>query len=105
VATSGKTDNTGFSQTCTDAENDGICDSNYTLASVHIDYLPLKVVDSSTPKLISSCTNILSPGVYKLTIDIIDYPNTCINIFSSDVVFDGARSYQLMDRILGTHTV
>jgi parallel beta-helix repeat protein len=31
----------GFSQTCTDADEDGICDSSYTLATNNIDYLPL----------------------------------------------------------------
>jgi hypothetical protein len=31
----------GFSDTCTDANNDGFCDSNYTLATNNIDYLPL----------------------------------------------------------------
>ena len=33
---------TGFSQTCTDVNSDGICDSPYTLDSNNIDYLPLK---------------------------------------------------------------
>ena len=32
---------TGFSQTCLDGNNDGICDSAYTLKSNNIDYLPL----------------------------------------------------------------
>ena len=32
---------TGFSQTCTDGNKDGICDSSYTLDSSNIDYLPL----------------------------------------------------------------
>lgn len=32
---------TGFSQTCTDSNGDGICDSPYTLSSNNIDYLPL----------------------------------------------------------------
>jgi hypothetical protein len=31
----------GFSDTCTDANNDGFCDSNYILATNNIDYLPL----------------------------------------------------------------
>ncbi len=33
---------TGFSQTCTDVDNDGICDSSYQLNSSNIDYLPLR---------------------------------------------------------------
>ncbi len=32
---------TGFSETCIDADGDGICDSNYTMDSYNIDYLPL----------------------------------------------------------------
>ncbi|MCZ7383105.1 MAG: right-handed parallel beta-helix repeat-containing protein [Candidatus Methanoperedens sp.] len=32
---------TGFSQTCADADSDGICDSPYILDSNNIDYLPL----------------------------------------------------------------
>ncbi|WAM22762.1 MAG: right-handed parallel beta-helix repeat-containing protein (plasmid) [Candidatus Methanoperedens sp.] len=32
---------TGFGQTCTDSDNDGICDLSYTLDSMNIDYLPL----------------------------------------------------------------
>jgi parallel beta-helix repeat protein len=34
---------TGFSQNCSDADRDGICNSNYTLASGNIDYLPLSL--------------------------------------------------------------
>ncbi|MEM2933267.1 MAG: NosD domain-containing protein, partial [Candidatus Pacearchaeota archaeon] len=36
-----KPDGTGFSQTCTDNNKDGICDSSYTLNSSNVDYLPL----------------------------------------------------------------
>ncbi|MFZ3383318.1 MAG: NosD domain-containing protein [Candidatus Methanoperedens sp.] len=36
----------GFSQTCADADNDGICDSPYVLESSNIDYLPLKSTDT-----------------------------------------------------------
>jgi parallel beta-helix repeat protein len=32
---------TGFSQTCTDIDNDGICDLQYNLSGSNIDYLPL----------------------------------------------------------------
>lgn len=35
---------TGFSQTCSDANGDGICDSSYMLDSNNIDYLPLASV-------------------------------------------------------------
>ena len=35
---------TGFSQTCSDANSDGICDSPYTFESNNIDYLPLAML-------------------------------------------------------------
>jgi hypothetical protein len=38
-----KFDNTGFSNTCTDTNHDGFCDSTYTLATDNIDYLPLSM--------------------------------------------------------------
>ncbi len=37
-----KPDGSGFGETCTDADNNGICDSAYTLASGNVDNLPLK---------------------------------------------------------------
>jgi parallel beta-helix repeat protein len=38
-----KPDGTGFSQTCTDANGDGICDSPYALNTNNTDYLPLSL--------------------------------------------------------------
>ncbi|HYN44475.1 MAG TPA: NosD domain-containing protein, partial [Candidatus Limnocylindrales bacterium] len=32
----------GFSQTCTDSNNDGLCDLKYSLNTINVDYLPLK---------------------------------------------------------------
>jgi len=79
---------TGFSQTCADADGDGICDSAYTLATNNTDYLPL-----TTPPLtqnVTTCGVINSPGIYILQNDIINSTSdTCIKIISSDVVFDG----------------
>jgi nitrous oxidase accessory protein len=40
----GKPDGTGFSQTCTDANIDGICDSPYVLNANNTDYLPLAMI-------------------------------------------------------------
>jgi hypothetical protein len=37
----GSPDGTGFSDTCSDSDNDGICDNPYTLETDNIDYLPL----------------------------------------------------------------
>jgi len=83
---------TGFSQICTE-DKDGICDSSYALDSSNTDYLPLayKITPAPTPTPIGSCAIISSPGEYVLNQSIIDSSATvCINITSSDVVFDGA---------------
>ncbi len=40
----------GFSQTCSDSDADGICDSAYTLATDNVDYLPL-VYDAEPPSV------------------------------------------------------
>ncbi len=46
------------------------------------------IVSAATP--ISSCTRIVSPGTYELTADILNSVNaSCIEITSSNVVFDG----------------
>ena len=37
-----KPDGSGFSQTCTDEDGDGICDSAYVINTQNVDYLPLK---------------------------------------------------------------
>ncbi len=49
-----KSDGTGFSQTCTDTDGDGICDSAYVLDSNNIDYLPLALPDTTPPTVIGS---------------------------------------------------
>jgi len=38
---------TGFSETCSDADVDGICDSSYWLAADNIDYLPMTMLPST----------------------------------------------------------
>jgi S-layer protein (TIGR01567 family) len=47
--------NTDFSQTCTDADSDGICDTSYTIYGSNIDYLPLAykpaIPDTTAPIL------------------------------------------------------
>ncbi len=37
-------DGTGFSQTCDDTDNDGICDLPYNITATNIDYLPLVMI-------------------------------------------------------------
>ncbi|RLI84722.1 hypothetical protein DRP07_00205 [Archaeoglobales archaeon] len=84
-----KPDGTGFSQTCSDSDGDGICDSSLTLASENIDFLPLTLVQPSGV-LVDSCTIINSPGVYILSQDISSAGNDhCIKIESSDVTLEG----------------
>ncbi|MEM5815189.1 MAG: NosD domain-containing protein, partial [Candidatus Aenigmatarchaeota archaeon] len=46
-----KPDGTGFSETCSDNNKDGICDSSYTLDSNNIDYLPLTFYFNRAPQI------------------------------------------------------
>jgi PGF-pre-PGF domain-containing protein len=39
---------TGFSENCTDADKDGIADSSYEIVNGTFDYLPLKIIPSTT---------------------------------------------------------
>jgi len=53
---------TGFSQTCTDSNGDGSCDSPYTLATDNVDYLPLAYSTTLTPTPTPSMTGVtISP--------------------------------------------
>jgi parallel beta-helix repeat protein len=52
-----KPSGTGFSQTCTDADHDGICDTSYSLTSNNTDYLPLAIWSVSPPPNITSWSN------------------------------------------------
>ncbi len=49
----GMPDGTGFSDTCDDEDNNGICDTNYTITSTNIDYLPLSLPDYVPPNTIT----------------------------------------------------
>jgi PGF-pre-PGF domain-containing protein len=42
---------TGFSETCADADKNGICDSSYEVDSGNYDYLPLYIADTSGPTM------------------------------------------------------
>ncbi|WP_324736203.1 NosD domain-containing protein [Thermococcus sp. SY098] len=42
-------DRTGFSETCTDADGDGICDEPFIINSLNIDYLPLALSGDKVP--------------------------------------------------------
>ncbi len=49
----------GFSQTCTDEDRDGICDSSFVLNTKNVDYLPLTFIpDVEPPKSVIDLKNI-----------------------------------------------
>ena len=63
---------TGHSDTCTDSDSDGFCDSSYTLATSNIDYLPL----SDEYGLVSSITLNSPVDGYNTTSSTIDFSFT-----------------------------
>lgn len=49
---------TGFSDTCADADKNGICDSSYSVDGVNLDYFPLYIADTAGPVIgLSNYTN------------------------------------------------
>jgi parallel beta-helix repeat protein len=100
--------NTGYSDTCVDANYDGFCDEPYDLLGdgSNIDYLPIaKYVGQNAPAPppapsyteITDCTTITSPGEYRLVNDLQlgGYPY-CLDIFSNDVIID-CQGYKIQD--------
>ncbi|WP_210409067.1 NosD domain-containing protein, partial [Methanococcoides sp. AM1] len=81
---------TGFSQTNnTDADRDGICDETYTIASDHIDYLPLAV------PLVYPAANFtanVTEGIAPLTVSFTDL-STNATSWSWDIDADGTEDY------------
>ena len=78
-------DGLGFSQTCTDTDGDGLCNSPYTIDSRNTDFLPLK--EGGT---VNSCTVITQPGTYEVTSDILNSNSlSCIRVLVSDVIING----------------
>ena len=84
---------TGYSETCSDDNGDGICDSPYIVSSrFHgTDYYPLAFPREHPPSpQITSCTVIDRPGYYELENDIVNSQETvCINITASNVILNG----------------
>nr|QNO55949.1 hypothetical protein AGOHDPGA_00006 [Methanosarcinales archaeon ANME-1 ERB7] len=84
-----KPDGTGFSQTCRDDNNNGICDTAHKLDADNVDYVPLTVTETRS---VNSCMEINTSGYYMLTRDLLFNPlspQNCITITASDVVLDG----------------
>ena len=79
---------TGFSESCSDANRDGICDSPYVLNANNADYLPLTYPPPQPPVNITNCTTINSSGRYVLQNNL-SSTSTCINITASNVLLEG----------------
>ncbi|MEM4218855.1 MAG: NosD domain-containing protein, partial [Candidatus Micrarchaeia archaeon] len=78
---------TGFSETCTDNDGNGICDSNYTLATNNIDFLPLSV-PPIPPIELTTCGTLDQEGkTYVLTQDI-SSSATCFTIDTDHITLD-----------------
>jgi parallel beta-helix repeat protein len=74
----------GYSDTCTDNNSDGFCDSPYVLTTDNIDYLAL------SNKYMSGCIELNTIGeTYYLRQDILQInATTCINITADNVTLD-----------------
>ncbi len=76
-----------FSQTCADADNNGICDSSNTIAANNIDYYPLTTINPGL-NITSACGNLTNTGVtYRLN-QSVNSTGTCFEVQSSDVSVD-----------------
>jgi parallel beta-helix repeat protein len=64
-----KPDGTGFSETCTDADADGICDSSNSLASGNVDYLPL-IADPTPPTVTVTSPQNITYNAATITLNI-----------------------------------
>ena len=95
----------GYSDTCTDSNRDGFCDSayilNYTTTTNNTDYLPLS---NKSAKIISFCSYLTEPGeTYYLDRDIINsaispciffsFDNTTLDCQGHTIDGDGLASY------------
>ncbi len=71
----------GYSDTCTDSNYDGFCDSSYTLATNNIDYLALSDEYDPTPQWLTNTTDI--PATYSPTKSYFNITWTSISNFNS----------------------
>jgi len=76
----------GYSDTCGDANKDGFCDSNYTLNSINIDYLPLsdEYDDESPTYSLNSTNSTLAGTTVEFRLKWTDNVNLSSYIFSLD---------------------
>ncbi|MCK5176108.1 MAG: right-handed parallel beta-helix repeat-containing protein, partial [Candidatus Aenigmarchaeota archaeon] len=77
---------TGYSDTCTDSDEDGFCDSSYTVDTGNVDYLPLS--DQCKHIRISSCQTLDIEGMhYNLTSDVSAY-RTCFTVNATNITLN-----------------
>lgn len=82
-------DGTGFSQTCPDADTDGLCDIRYTLDENNIDYLPL-AAKTATSNLIKN------PGFESETSPWIFYTDGTGKFTASSPGYEGNNSANIV---------
>ena len=77
---------TGYSDTCTDTDNDGFCDESYTLNSENTDHLPLS--DKCLYQTIDSCQSLdIVDMTYQLKSDI-SSESTCFTLDADGITLD-----------------
>jgi len=89
----GKPDGSGYSDTCTDSDLDGICDSPYTLATDNIDYLPLaKFVPQQNPSWCDNLNPMLDFTHPDEIIYLVFYSNENISTVFGELIVDGTSN-------------
>ena len=82
-----KSDGTGFSQTCTDADLDGICDSSYEFQTGFYDYLPL-----ADPPISITLTNPENNSSLSY-LDYFNWTYSSSNAYECNITIDGTEYY------------
>ncbi|MCK4997609.1 BspA family leucine-rich repeat surface protein [Candidatus Pacearchaeota archaeon] len=84
---------TGFSETCTDSNDDKICDSTYSIGGVNYDYHPLFITPPVTCHNCSDCNTKIAAAsaddTIQLNTSLSNIVGTCIDFAGKDnVIFD-----------------
>ncbi|MBM3229763.1 hypothetical protein FJZ26_04995, partial [Candidatus Parvarchaeota archaeon] len=90
----------GFSQTCLDADTEGICDGAYALGSGNTDSLPLSKIT-----YLSGCASIGTRGSYVLTASVSNSGSTCMQLQANNVVLNCNGSTIDGSSVAGTYGV
>ncbi|MEM3890418.1 MAG: DUF2341 domain-containing protein, partial [Candidatus Micrarchaeia archaeon] len=81
------TSGNGFSETCTDNDGNGICDSAYTLVTDNIDFLPL-AVPPIPPIELTTCGTLDQEGKTYILTQNVSSSGTCFTIAADNITFD-----------------